>query len=140
MAYGRDTIAVYNGLADTNPSEFTHYLATSLHNLGLFGFELKKLDIAEEYFEQALAIRRSLALKQAEAFDADFCATAMNLVELYQVKLVPKLVQELKAKSLDLLHDVDGRLQKQDKDRPVLRTMQSDCRYYLDYFTQLGKD
>ncbi|MCP4974655.1 MAG: tetratricopeptide repeat protein [Maribacter sp.] len=140
MDYGRDTIAVYNGLTDTNPDEYTHYLATSLHNLGLFGFELKKFDLAEEYFEQALAIRRSLALKQSEAFDADFCATALNLVELYHVKMESKLAIKRKTKCLELLHDVDGRLQRQDEDRPVLRSMKSDCRYYLDYFTQLGTD
>ncbi|MCK5440382.1 MAG: tetratricopeptide repeat protein [Maribacter sp.] len=134
IEYGHRTIDIYNRLVDSNPGEYTHYLATSLHNSGLFGFELRKLDLAEEYFDQALTIRRSLALKQPDAFDADFCATALNLVELYQTKMESKVDLNLKAKCLELLNDVDGRLQKQDENRPVLKSMKSNCRYYLDYF------
>ncbi len=138
IEYSGKTITIYNSLADANPGEYTHYLATSLHNSGLFGFELRKLELAEEYFDQALTIRRSLALKQPDAFDADFCTTALNLVELYQTKMEIKVDVDLKAKCLELLNDVDGRLQKQDENRPVLKSMKSDCRYYLDYFTRLG--
>ena len=140
IEYSGKTITIYNSLADANPGEYTHYLATSLHNSGLFGFELRKLELAEEYFDQALTIRRSLALKQPDAFDADFCTTALNLVELYQTKMEIKVDVDLKAKCLELLNDVDGRLQKQDENRPVLKSMKSDCRYYLDYYTRLGTD
>ncbi len=140
IEYSGKTIAIYNSLADANPGEYTHYLATSLHNSGLFGFELRKLELAEEYFDQALTIRRSLALKQPDAFDADFCTTALNLVELYQTKMEIKVDVDLKAKCLELLNDVDGRLQRQDENRPVLKSMKSDCRYYLDYFTRMGTD
>ncbi len=140
IEYSGKTITIYNSLADANPGEYTHYLATSLHNSGLFGFELRKLELAEEYFDQALTIRRNLALKQPDAFDADFCATALNLVELYQTKMEIKVDVDLKAKCLELLNDVDGRLQKQDENRPVLKSMKSDCRYYLDYYTRLGTD
>jgi tetratricopeptide (TPR) repeat protein len=140
MEYSGKTITIYNSLADANPGEYTHYLATSLHNSGLFGFELRKLELAEEYFDQALNIRRSLAFKQPEAFDADFCATALNLVELYHTNLESKVDLDLKAKCLELLNDVDGRLQKQDENRPVLKSMKSDCRYYLDYFNGVGKE
>ena len=139
IEYGGKTITIYNSLADANPGEYTHYLATSLHNSGLFGFELRKWNQAEEYFDQALNIRRSLALKQPEAFDADFCATALNLVELYQTKMESKVDLDLKAKCLELLNDVDRRLQKQDENRPVLKSMKSDCRYYLDYFNGVGQ-
>lgn len=140
LEYGRDTITIYNDLTDASPGEYTHYLATSLHNSGLFGFELKKFEQAEEYFEQALAIRKNLALKQPESFDADFCATALNLVELYQVRMAGKIDMNLKIKCQDLLNDVNDRLQRQDEDRPVLRSMKSDCRYYLDYFAEMGTD
>ena len=140
IEYSGKTITIYNSLADANPGEYTHYLATSLHNSGLFGFELRKLELAEEYFDQALTIRRNLALKQPDAFDADFCTTALNLVELYQTKMEIKVDVDLKAKCLELLNDVDGRLQKQDENRPVLKSMKSDCRYYLDYYTRLGTD
>lgn len=138
IEYSGKSITIYNSLADANPGEYTHYLATSLHNSGLFGFELRKLELAQEYFDQALTIRRSLALKQPDAFDADFCATALNLVELYQTKMESKVDLDLKVKCLKLLNDVDGRLQKQDENRPVLKSMKSDCRYYLDYFNGVG--
>jgi tetratricopeptide (TPR) repeat protein len=140
IEYSGKTITIYNSLADANPGEYTHYLATSLHNSGLYGFELRKLELAEEYFDQALTIRRSLALKQPEAFDADFCATALNLVELYQTKMESKVDLDLKVKCLELLNDVDGRLQKQDENRAVLKSMKSDCRYYLDYFNGVGQE
>ncbi len=131
------TIDIYNSLADISPEEYTHYLATSLHNLGLFNFELKEIDLAEKYFNQALTIRKNLARKQPEAFDADVCATALNLVELYQTELENKIDFNFKTKCLELLDDVNIRLQKYDNSRPVIKTMKSDCQYYLDYFNKI---
>ena len=131
------TINIYNSLADESPEEYTHYLATSLHNLGLFNFELKKIDLAEKYFNQALTIRKDLAKSEPKAFDADVCATALNLVELYQTELENKIDFNFKTKCLELLEDVNKRLQKYDKSRPVIKTMKSDCQYYLDYFNKI---
>ncbi|MCF6295890.1 MAG: tetratricopeptide repeat protein [Flavobacteriaceae bacterium] len=131
------TVHIYNGLTDESPEEYTHYLATSLHNLGLFYFELKEIDLAEKHFNQALSIRKKLAVNQPEAFDADVCATALNLVELHQTQLENKVDFSFKTKCQDLLSDVDKRLQNYDETKPVLKSMKSDCQYYLDYFNQI---
>ena len=134
------TIDIYNSLSDISPEEYTHYLATSLHNLGLFYFELKDIGLAEKYFKQALIIRKKIATDQPEAFDADVCATALNLVELYQTELENKIDFGFKTKSLQLLTDLDERLLKYDDSRPVIKTMKSDCGYYLDYFNNITNE
>ncbi|HZJ36612.1 MAG TPA: tetratricopeptide repeat protein [Gillisia sp.] len=138
IEYSHQTAAVYNNLADEFPEEYTHYLATSLHNLGLFYFELKTIESAKKYFIQALHIRKKLAKNEPEAFDADVCATALNLVELYQTQLEDTLDLNYKKLSLELLDDVSKRLQKYSEHRPVLMSMKSDCRYYLEYFNRIS--
>nr|WP_288935178.1 tetratricopeptide repeat protein [uncultured Allomuricauda sp.] len=130
----------YNELADARPQEFTHYLATGLHNLGLFHFELRKYDGAMDYFGQALEIRRKLAAEEPEDFDADFCATALNLVELYQTQLEDKLDFTFKTQALELLSDVEARLQKYGDNLAVIKNMKNDSQHYLDYFTTINED
>ena len=134
------TVDIYNILADESPEDYTHYLATALHNLGLFNFELKEIDTAEKYFKQALSIRKKIATNQPKAFDADVCATALNLVELYQAQLEDKVDFNFKTKCLDLLIDVDKRLKKYDDTQPVIKSMKSDCQYYLEYFNRITLD
>ncbi|MDZ4147763.1 MAG: tetratricopeptide repeat protein [Flavobacteriaceae bacterium] len=136
--YSHKTVEVYNDLSDEFPESYTHYLATSLHNLGLFYFELKAIDSAEKYFKQALQIRMKLAVEQPDAFDADVCATALNLVELYQAELENKMDLHYKALGLELLNDVNRRLQRYPENRPVLMSMKSDCQYYSDYFNRIS--
>ena len=130
----------YNELADARPQEFMHYLATGLHNLGLFHFELRKYDGAMDYFGQALEIRRKLAAEEPEDFNADFCATALNLVELYQTQLEDKLDFTFKTQALELLSDVEARLQKYGDNLAVIKNMKNDSQHYLDYFTTINED
>jgi len=137
IEYTHKTIAIYNDLVNVSPEEYTHYLATSLHNLGLFYFELKEIEYAEQYFKESLTMRKDLAGNEPDSFDADFCATALNLVELYQTELENKLDISVKTKCIELLTDVDNRLQKYDDNRSVLKSMKSDCQYYLDYFNTI---
>jgi len=137
IAYCLETVAIYNHLADQFPEEYTHYLATSLHNLGLFYFEQKDISSAESYFKQALEIRKKLADKEPNAFDADVCATSLNLVELYQSELEKKTDLKYKKISIELLQDVTIRLQRAKENRPVIKSMLSDCTYYLNYFNTI---
>ena len=130
----------YNELADAKPQEYTHYLATGLHNLGLFHFELRNYDKAADYFGQALEIRKELAAKQPEDFDADFCATALNLVELYQSELENKVDFTFKTRALELLADVEKRLGKYGDNLPVIKNMKTDLQHYLDYFTGINEE
>jgi tetratricopeptide (TPR) repeat protein len=137
IAYCLETVAIYNDLADQFPEEYTHYLATSLHNLGLFYFEQKEVTSAEIYLNQALQIRIKLADKEPNAFNADVCATSLNLVELYQSELEKKIDLKYKKIGLELLQDVTKRLQKEKENRPVIKSMLSDCTYYLNYFNSI---
>ena len=136
----REAVTLYNELADSRPQEYTHYLATGLHNLGLFHFEMRKIDLAKDYLEEALKIRRRLAEEQPKNFDPDFCATAMNLVELYQVELESRLDFDSKTKALELLCDVAMRLQGHEDNRPALKNMISDCQHYLAYFNSIDEE
>lgn len=131
---GRKAIHSYNDLSNSFPEKYTHYLANSVHNLGLFYFGQKEMKLAEQYFLEALTIRKKLAETEPESFDADVCATALNLVELYQAAFENNLDVGLKSKCLELLTDTDNRLKKYDGNRLVLESMKRDCQYYLNYF------
>jgi tetratricopeptide (TPR) repeat protein len=135
---GHKAINIYNDLTDTLPEKFTHYLATSIHNLGLFYFGQKEIELAEQYFNEALTLRKKLAQKEPEFFDADVCATALNLVELYQSEFENNLDFSLKSKCLELLTETENRLKEQNDDRLVLKSMKRDCQYYLDYFNTIN--
>lgn len=130
----------YNELTDARPQEFTHYLATGLHNLGLFYFELRNNDRAMDYFGQALEMRRKLAANQPNDFDADYCATALNMVELYQSQLENKVDFIFKTQALELLSEVEARLQKYGDNLPVIKNMKNDSQHYLDYFTAINEE
>lgn len=134
----KKALAIYNDLADSNPNDYTHYLATSLHNLGLFYFELKAMDQAEHFFTEALSLRKKIALQAPKAFNADVCASALNLVELYQYLLENQLDISYREKSLVLLEDVEERLNIFEDNRLVIKNMESDCTYYLEYFNTIN--
>jgi tetratricopeptide (TPR) repeat protein len=134
IEYGHKAMRFYNDLVDSSPQNYSHYLANSIHNLGLFYFGQKEMKLAERYFIEALTLRKKLAFKEPESFDADVCATALNLVELYQAAFENNLDIGLKSKCLDLLANTDIRLKKYDDDRLVLESMKRDCNYYINYF------
>ena len=90
----------YHQLADAHPEQYEHYLATALHNQGLFYFEQKEQVQAEHFFSEALALRRKMALEEPGLFGPDACATALNLVELFQMKLEATLDMDIREKSL----------------------------------------
>ncbi|NER09465.1 Tetratricopeptide repeat-containing protein [Muriicola jejuensis] len=136
----RDSIAIYHRLTEEYPDQYTHYLATSLHNLGLLYFEDKDLDNALHYFTEALAIRRNLMRRELEQFGPDTCATALNLVELYQIQLESTLDLSYRQKSLELLMEVRDLLDSVSDDRLVLRNMRADCASHLEYFNNVDME
>lgn len=137
IEYANKAYSIYYNLANQSPDEHTHYLATSLHNLGLFNFELRNLESAEYYFQKSLKMRKVLAINAPESFDADVCTTALNLLELYQARLEASLNLKFKTKCIKLLADVEVRLNKFNDDRPVIKSMKSDCQYYKEYFSSI---
>ncbi len=138
IAYTHQTIDTYNALSDSFPEQYTHYLATALHNLGLFYFEGKNLEKASHFLNEALSLRKKMALEEPEAFGPDVCATALNLVELYQVLLEDELDMSFQSKSIALLQEVKGRLDRYEDDRLVIKNMKNDCAYYEDYFNSVS--
>lgn len=134
----QQTIDAYHALSDEHPDQYTHYLATALHNQGLFYFEDHTLDKAEHFFTEALSLRRKMAMSEPEAFGPDVCATALNMVELYQINLENKLDISLKSKSLELLQEVERRLDSFKDDRLVIKNMRIDCAAHLEYFNSIS--
>lgn len=88
----------------------------------------------------ALSLRKKLALHEPNLFNPDVCATTLNLVELYMLKLENSLDFRYKNICTDLLDDVEARLQKLDKESPVQKSMMSDCLYYQVYFKTLTEE
>ena len=138
VSYMRQAVDTYNTLSDSSPDQYTHYLATALHNLGLFYFEDRDLLQAEHFLTEALMLRKKLVMTQPEAFGPDVCATALNLVELYQTSLEDQLDISYRTKSLGLLQEVEELLKSYKDDRVVLKNMRNDCTYYQKYFNEIS--
>jgi len=134
----QQTIDAYHSLSDSHPEQYIHYLATSLHNMGLFYFEGKNYQKAEHFFSEALSLRRKMALDEPEAFGPDVCATALNLVELYQINLEIQLDISLKSKSLEILDEVKNRLDSFKDQRLVINNMRMDCIAQMEYFNSIN--
>ena len=135
--YMQQSIDAYHSLSDSHPEQYIHYLATSLHNIGLFYFEDKDYQKAEHFFSEALSLRRKMASEEPEAFGPDVCATALNLVELYQINLETQLDISLKSKSLEILDEVKSRLDSFKDDRLVINNMRMDCIAQMEYFNAI---
>jgi len=138
IAYTHQTIDAYNALSDSFPDQYTHYLATALHNLGLFYFEARDFDKAAHFLNEALSLRKKMALEEPAAFGPDVCATALNLVELYQVFLEDRLDMTYRSKSIALLQEVEKQLEEYKDDRLVIKNMKNDCGYYQEYFNSVS--
>lgn len=137
IEFMQESIGLYYKLSDLHPNQYTHYLATALHNQGLLYFEQRNLDKAQHFFTEALALRRKLMLEALEQFGPDTCATALNLVELYQINLESTLDLSYQSRSLELLKEVRDLLESLDDDRLVLKNMRADCASHLNYFNNI---
>ena len=132
-------LEVYNHLADKHPEDFTHYLATTLHNLGVLYDENKSFGQAEKYYKQALAIRQKLAAKEPAAFDFDVCVTQMNLVTMYQTVMESKVDMAYKEPAEQLLADSIARLAKYEEKQmpPSIKNMLGDISYFKGFFESI---
>ena len=126
-------MAHYRDLAEAHPERYTHYLATACHNAGIYTLETPSWPQAEAHLSRALALRRELEEKQPGAFAADYCATALNLLEYYQRKIEADKDITYKEKGLALLKDTSAYLQALP-DLPATENMTGDFRYFQNYF------
>lgn len=138
-SYYLKALEVYNHLADEHPETFTHYLATTLHNLGVLYDENKSFAQAEKYYKQALAIRQKLADKEPAAFDFDVCVTQMNLVTMYQTVMESKVDMTYKEPAEKLLADSIERLAKYEEKQmpPSIKNMLGDIEYFKAFFSDI---
>jgi tetratricopeptide (TPR) repeat protein len=134
--YYRQTIDIYNKLADAQPDTFTHYLATALHNLAVLYDEKKEPVTAEAFYKKALALRQKLADKNPNAFGADVAVTILNLLTIYQSFMEEKTDLSYKDLALGMLDEVETRLAGFDENKAVIKSMKSDLEYFRSYFAQ----
>ena len=126
----------YQRLAGRHPDRYSHYLATALHNAGIYRLDTEQWPGAAEFLKEALVIRRELASRQGEAFSADYCATALNLLELYQ-----RMLEEYReliwiGKGRDLLKETEAYLEMLP-DLPSAENMKSDYNHLRKYFNEV---
>ncbi|MEJ2585038.1 MAG: tetratricopeptide repeat protein [Robiginitalea sp.] len=132
-------MSLYRELAETHPERYTHYLATAYHNAGIYTLETPSWPQAEPFLSRALTLRRELEGKQKGAFRADFCATALNLLEFYQRKLEEDKNLDYKARGLSLLKETAGFLEDLPE-LPATENMKSDFGYFEKYFNAVDEE
>lgn len=130
---------LYRELAKAHPERYTHYLATAYHNAGIYTLETPSWPQAEPYLSRALALRKELEEKEAGAFRADVCATALNLLEYYQRKLEDEKNLDFKTRGLDLLKETSEYL-KDLPQLPATENMKNDYRYFEEYFKGVDEE
>jgi tetratricopeptide (TPR) repeat protein len=130
---------LYRDLAETHPERYTHYLATAYHNAGIYTLETPSWPQAASFLSRALSLRRELEEKEKGAFRADFCATALNLLEFYQRKLEEEKNLDFKARGLDLLKETSVYL-KDLPQLPATENMKNDFRYFEEYFNGVDEE
>ena len=136
--YYLKALDVYSELAEKEPENYTHYIATTLHNVGVLMDEMEDYEKAENYYKKALHLRKELAQQYPEAFNADVCVTMLNMVTMNQSLMEKESDLKYKKVSLQLLKEIEERLQSiPEKDRAVIQSMQSDMAYYTAYFDKV---
>lgn len=141
LEYYTQAIEKYNELVVSEPELYSHYLATTHHNLGVLYDTKGDYKKAEESFEKALFIRRDLAKQQPNAFNLDVCVTLFNIVTMYQNLLEQTVNIDFKESSLKILDEITIRMEayKEDK-RPVVESMRSDLTYFKNYFKRINEE
>lgn len=139
--YYHQALDIYNQLADEAPDTYTHYVATTLHNLGVLFDENKDFEKAKDYYQQALQLRKKLVEHEPQAFEFDLCSTQMNLVTMYQSLMEKEIDISLKDTAKELLEDSQKRLEKYAGETvpKAIENMLGDIEYYTEYFAKVNE-
>jgi tetratricopeptide (TPR) repeat protein len=137
--YYEKALQLYQKLAYSSPELYTHYVATTTHNLGVIYDEMKEYNTALEYYTKALDIRRDLAAKEPIAFNMDTSVTLLNIITLYHSRLENEknLVYQEPAKVL--IEEAETRLKYAESEIPVLKSMKSDLEYFKEFFDEIDE-
>lgn len=130
---GQKAIALYENLSETSPDKFRHYLATAYHNCGIYALETPEWKDAASDLLRALGLRKQLAKREMQAFGADYCVTALNILEFYQRKLEVDKDIEFRMKGLELLAEIEPVLRSLPES-PSTANMKNDFDFFETYF------
>jgi tetratricopeptide (TPR) repeat protein len=130
---GQKAIALYENLSATSPDKFRHYLATAYHNCGIYALETPEWKDAASDLLKALELRKQLANREMQAFGADYCVTALNILEFYQRKLEVDKDIEFRIKGLELLAEMEPVLRSLPES-PSAANMKNDFDFFGTYF------
>lgn len=133
MLMGQKAISLYENLSENSPEKYLHYLATAYHNAGIYALETPEWNNASSDLMKALELRKNLTDGQREAFGADYCVTALNLLELFQRKLEVDKDIEYRERGLKLLAEMEPVLETLPP-TPSLENMKSDFNFFKTYF------
>jgi tetratricopeptide (TPR) repeat protein len=86
VAAYEEALGIRRRLAQQQPQVYAPDVATTLNNLGIALYQLRRLEEAVAAYEEALGIRRRLAQQQPQVYAPDVATTLTNLGNaLYQI-------------------------------------------------------
>jgi tetratricopeptide (TPR) repeat protein len=137
IGFYEEALKLYQKLAYKEPELYTHYVATTTHNLGVIYDEMSDFDTAMEYYQKALDMRRELAKKEPVAFNMDTSVTILNIVTLYHARLEKEKDLKYQEPALELLREAESRLMLAESDKPVIKSMKNDLEYFREFFEEI---
>ena len=136
---GQKAIALYENLSKKSPDKFQHYLATAYHNSGIYALETPQWKAASTDLLKALELRKQLSSRQMDAFGADYCVTALNILELYQRKLEVDKDIQYREHGLKLLNEM-GPVLEALPENPSTTNMKNDYDFFSGYFNGIDAE
>ncbi len=136
---GQKAIALYENLSETSPDKFRHYLATAYHNCGIYALETPQWKDAASKLLKALELRKELTNRSMEAFGADYCVTALNILEFYQRKLEVDKDIQFRSRGLELLAEMEPVLTSLPES-PSTANMKNDFDFFDTYFNGIDAE
>lgn len=136
---GHKAIVIYENLSETSPDKFRHYLATAYHNCGIYALETPQWKDASSDLLKALDLRKELTNRELEAFGADYCVTALNIMEFYQRKLEVDKDIQFRSKGLELLEEMEPVLTSLPES-PSTANMKNDFEFFDTYFNGIDAE
>jgi tetratricopeptide (TPR) repeat protein len=136
---GQKAIALYENLSKQSPGKFLHYLATAYHNSGIYALETPRWKEGSPDLLKALKLRRELSNQQIGAFGADYCVTALNILEFYQRNLEVDKDIQYRERGLKLLTEMESTL-KALPENPSTANMNNDFDFFKGYFNGIDAE
>ncbi|MGB5188691.1 tetratricopeptide repeat protein [Robiginitalea sp.] len=136
---GQKAIALYENLSESSPDKYRHYLATAYHNSGIYALETPQWKDAFKDLLRALEMRKELTNRDMEAFGADYCVTALNILEFYQRQLEVEKDIQFRIRGLELLAEMKPVLMSLPES-PTSANMKNDFDFLGTYFNGIDAE